>query len=71
MVELKEANNTEGKKKSKTSPAAVKRYKEKNIRQVKFEFNLKTDADILSKLDSVPNKTGYIKSLIREDIKKE
>ena len=68
---LKEVNNTEEKRKTKTSPEAVKRYKEKNIRQVKFEFNLKTDADILSKLDSVPNKTGYIKNLIREDIKKE
>ena len=68
---LKEVNNTEEKRKTKTSPEAVKRYKEKNIRQVKMELNIKTDADILSKLDSVPNKTGYIKNLIREDIKKE
>ncbi len=41
-----------------------------NTRQIKLKLNLKTDADILSKLDSVENTQGYIKSLIREDIKK-
>lgn len=60
---------TEGRK-TKTSPAAVKRYKEKNIRQVKMDLNIKTDADILEKLDSLPNKTGYIKELIRADLNK-
>lgn len=29
-----------------------------------------TEADIIEKLDSVPNKSGYIKSLIRKDINK-
>lgn len=29
------------------------------------------DDDILEKLDSVPSKAGYIKSLIRADISKE
>ncbi len=41
-----------------------------NTRQIKLKLNLKTDADILSKLDSVENTQGYIKGLIREDIKK-
>lgn len=45
------------------------RYKKKNIKQLKFELNLKTDADIIQKLENIPNKTGYIKKLIREDIK--
>lgn len=28
----------------------------------------KTDAEIIAKLDSVPNKSGYIRELIRRDI---
>lgn len=36
-----------------------------------FKFNRKTDADILHRLDSVSNKQGYIKNLIRQDITKE
>ena len=42
-----------------------------NTRQVKFKFNLHTDADILSALDSQPNVQGYIKSLIRADIDRQ
>lgn len=45
------------------------RYNEKNTTQIKFSFNNKTDADILEKLNSVGNKQGYIKELIRNDIK--
>lgn len=30
-----------------------------------------TEADIIEKLESVPNKAGYIKQLIRDDISKE
>ena len=39
-----------------------------NITQVKFSFNNESDADILKKLFEVPNKQGYVKSLIRADI---
>lgn len=46
------------------------RYKAKNIKQVKIELNIKTDADIIEKLDNVSNKQGYIKQLIRDDISK-
>lgn len=46
------------------------RYKAKNIKQVKIELNIKTDADIIEKLDNVTNKQGYIKQLIRDDISK-
>ena len=58
----------------KNSPARIAanaRYNEKNVVQVKMGFNKKTDSDIIEKLNSVENKTGYIKDLIREDIKKE
>lgn len=46
-------------------------YHKENIWQVKLNINRKTDADIVSKLMSVPNRLGYIKSLIRADIEKE
>ena len=45
------------------------RYEAKNIRKMTFAFNRKHDADILDRLDALENKQGYIKALIREDIK--
>ncbi len=48
---------------------SYKDYDQTHTRQVKMKLNLRTDADILAKLNSVPNKQGYIKELIRKDIK--
>jgi hypothetical protein len=45
------------------------RYDAANTVAVKMKLNRKTDKDILDKLNSVPNKQGYIKDLIRRDIK--
>lgn len=42
-----------------------------HTRQIKLKLNLKTDADILAKLDSVKSKQGYIKELIRADLARE
>lgn len=50
---------------------AQARYDAKATRQIKLKLNKRTDADILAKLDAVENKQGYIKSLIRADIKKQ
>ena len=47
------------------------KYAKSHVRQIKFSFNIDTDADILEKLDGVENKQGYIKELIRADIKKD
>lgn len=47
---------------------AAKKYDAKNTKQIHLKLNLVTDADILHKLSAVPNKQGYIKDLIREDI---
>jgi len=41
-----------------------------NSRKITFKCMLKSDKDILDYLDTLPNKSGYIKQLIREDIKK-
>ena len=44
------------------------KWDKNNTKQVKFKFNLRTDADILNHLQAQPNIQGYIKRLIREDI---
>lgn len=47
------------------------KYDKAHTRQITFKFNLKTDADILERLDSVENRQGYIKEIIRNDIEAE
>lgn len=47
---------------------AQKRCDAKNTRQLHLKLNRRTDWDVLEKLDSVPNKQGYIKALIRADL---
>lgn len=44
------------------------RYDAAHTRQIRLKLNLKTDKDILDKLDEVGNKQGYIKELIRKDM---
>lgn len=50
---------------------SYKDYDQTHTRQIKMKLNLRTDADVLAKLNSVPNKQGYIKQLIRRDIEQE
>ena len=47
------------------------RYDKANTQDVRLKLNKKTDADILDHLASLPNKQGYIKSLIRADLEKQ
>lgn len=49
---------------------AQKKYDAENTRQFHLKLNRRTDEDVLEKLDSVANKQGYIKELIRADLKK-
>lgn len=49
---------------------ANNKYNKANTKQYQIRLNLKTDADLIAKMDSVPNKLGYIKELIRADIEK-
>lgn len=46
------------------------KYDKTNTRQVHLKLNLRTDGDVLEKLDSVPSKQGYIKALIRADLER-
>ena len=55
---------------SEAQKQASARYDAANTRQIKLKLNTKTDADILDLLDSLDNVQGYIKSLIRQDMKK-
>lgn len=48
---------------------AVAKYDKANTTQFLIKLNNKTDADIITKLEAVDNRQGYIKNLIREDIK--
>lgn len=54
---------------SESQKESNKKYDKNNTKQIKLKLNLKTDKDILDKLNSVGNKQGYIKKLIRNDIK--
>ena len=49
---------------------AQAKYDKANTRQVHLKLNRRTDDDVLEKLDSVSSKQGYIKQLIRADLKK-
>lgn len=44
------------------------KYDKANTVDVRIKLNKKNDEDIINKLDSVDNKQGYIKGLIRTDI---
>lgn len=46
------------------------RYQKEHVRRTVINLIDRTDSDIIQKLDSVENKQGYIKQLIRDDIKR-
>ena len=54
-------------------PSTVRQtaYDSKHCRFYGLKLNLETDSDIIGKLASVDNMQGYIKQLIRDDIRAE
>jgi hypothetical protein len=50
---------------------ARRRYDARNTRQVHIKLNLRTDSDVLARLDEVQSKQGYIKRLIRDDLERK
>ena len=54
---------------SKITPQA--KYDKAHTTGLYLKLNKETDKDIIEKLDASGNKQGYIKQLIRSDIKKE
>ena len=49
------------------SKASIK-YNASNVKQVKINLNLRTDADIIEYLQTTDNVQGLIKSLIRKEM---
>ena len=47
------------------------RYNKAHTQSVNIRLMRNTEQDIIQKLDSVPNKAGYIKTLIRADMAKD
>ena len=56
------------KKSSEAQIRASAKYDAANTKKILLKFNLKTDADILAHLETVGNKQGFIKELIRASI---
>ena len=54
---------------TKAQREAVRRYDDAHTRQIKLKLNITTDADVIERLRAVDNVQGYIKGLIRKDIK--
>ena len=47
---------------------AQAKYNRANTVQITLRLNKRTEADIISRLESMPNKQGYLKRLIRDDM---
>lgn len=47
----------------------ISEYRKNHCKQYAIKLNLINDVDIISKLESVENKTNYIRDLILKDIK--
>ena len=56
-------------KSSQAKISANARYNDKMVVQFKMGLNKKTDADVIERLNQQNSKQGYIKDLIRKDIK--
>ena len=50
------------------SRSAVKRYHDRNILHVGINLNRSTEPELVEKVESEENRSGYIKALIRADI---
>lgn len=55
---------------SESAKAAKARYDAKTARYISLKLNQNTDADIIRRLEQQENVQGYLKRLIREDMKK-
>lgn len=61
---------TEYKMKTEAQKKAENKYKKEKVIRTQLDF-YSTDQDIIEHLNTVGNRQGYIKDLIRADIKRE
>lgn len=50
---------------------SIAKYQKANVKSYLVKVNKNTEGEIIEKLESVPSKQGYIKDLIKKDIKSE
>lgn len=55
---------------SEAQKKATAKYDKSHTTGIYLKLNNETDADILKKLETVENRQGYIKDLIRKDLGK-
>ena len=56
---------------SEAKKKAQLKYDKMNTKQVILKLNSKTDADVIAKLETVGNKQGYLKDLIRGNLRND
>lgn len=56
---------------TKAQKRASAKYDAQNTKRYSLKLNLVTDADILARLEAVGNVQGYIKELVRRDMRGE
>lgn len=56
---------------SESQKKADRNYRSNKTKSFSMTLFPSTEADIIDKLESVENKAGYVKQLIRDDIKKK
>jgi len=59
------------KQRHKNQIESQQKWIKENTKIVNLRFNTETEKDLLNKLEEQENKAGYIKGLIRDDIKKD
>ncbi len=47
-----------------------RRYHAKAIMRVTVDFNRNTESDLVERVEREPNRSGYIKQLVREDVER-
>ncbi len=46
-------------------------YQKRNVKRIPLNLNISTDADIIAHIQAINNVNGYLKALIRQDIKRK
>ena len=49
----------------------VNEWKRKNVKRYNLQFNTKTDAKVIKKLDEQDNRNEYIRGLVLKDMEKK
>lgn len=49
---------------------ATDKWRKKHMASMVMRLRNEEDADVIAKIESAPNKVGYIRTLVREDMKK-